>query len=629
MNQPHQSPATHDQPGSPRRLWPVALLRRDGLIERFAYHYARLRQRPRRWRAQLARRAALTLAGAALLLALNPALPDLTGVLTPVRSYALATAITVADGAVSVVADGQCALIEAIDNANDKDDGLRHADCAAGNPNGADTIELPPGGSFTLLAPRPAGNVGPIGLPWISTALTINGHGATIRRSSAAPHFRVLAVGKQGNLTLNDTTISGGHLNDFDAGIYADYGGAGIFNEGSLTLTGVTVADNTVTSFYAIGGGIENRGQLTMSGSTLVGNMVAGMASGWGGGLINRAAGSVVIMDSVISGNLARAAIPDGYAYGGGLYNDGGALTLLDTTVTDNEANADTFAGGGGLESSGPATIAGSAITANRAVSGDGEYAQATGGGLGNSDEMTIVNSTISGNEADQFGGGLLNLSRLTIVNSTITDNRGAGVVSSCESTSDSVSLVLRRSLISGNVGGEVSSFFPQYCPTGVVADNFNLFGHSGIEGLIGFNAGPSDILPSAGLLSIIGALGDNGGPTLTHDLPPGSPARDRAPSADCLDAPVDGVDQRGLPRNYNGAAGPGDSECDIGALEYQPALDTPTPTPTATATATATPTATTTPTVTPTGTLVATATPTATRPAPDWEIYLPVVIGE
>ena len=53
MNQPHPTPAPIDPQPAPRHLWPVALLRRDGLIERFAYHYARLRQRPRRWRAQL------------------------------------------------------------------------------------------------------------------------------------------------------------------------------------------------------------------------------------------------------------------------------------------------------------------------------------------------------------------------------------------------------------------------------------------------------------------------------------------------------------------------------------------------------------------------------------------------
>ena len=112
---------------------------------------------------------------------------------------------------------------------------------------------------------------------------------------------------KRQNLTLNDTTISGGRLNDDDLAYYADYGGAGIFNEGSLTLTGVTVTDNIVASYHAIGGGIENRGQLTISGSSLTDNSAFGSRSAWGGGLINSDPGSVVIIDSLISGNQTYA----------------------------------------------------------------------------------------------------------------------------------------------------------------------------------------------------------------------------------------------------------------------------------------------------------------------------------
>ncbi|RIK12525.1 MAG: hypothetical protein DCC51_16780, partial [Anaerolineae bacterium] len=60
----------------------------------------------------------------------------------------------------------------------------------------------------------------------------------------------------------------------------------------------------------------------------------------------------------------------------------------------------------------------------------------------------------------------------------------------------------------------------------------------------------------------------DNGGPTQTHALPANSPAIDRAPSADCLAAPVSGVDQRGQPRNLDGNGLPAADECDIGAFE-------------------------------------------------------------
>lgn len=44
-------------------------------------------------------------------------------------------------------------------------------------------------------------------------------------------------MGVTGNLTLNDTTVSGG----------VAYSGAGLFNDGSLILSDSTVSGNTAT----------------------------------------------------------------------------------------------------------------------------------------------------------------------------------------------------------------------------------------------------------------------------------------------------------------------------------------------------------------------------------------------
>jgi hypothetical protein len=59
--------------------------------------------------------------------------------------------------------------------------------------------------------------------------------------------------------------------------------------------------------------------------------------------------------------------------------------------------------------------------------------------------------------------------------------------------------------------------------------------------------------------------LQNNGGPTLTHALLPGSPAIDAAPLASCVDAQANPLvaDQRGETRPQGGA-------CDIGAYELQ-----------------------------------------------------------
>ena len=60
--------------------------------------------------------------------------------------------------------------------------------------------------------------------------------------------------------------------------------------------------------------------------------------------------------------------------------------------------------------------------------------------------------------------------------------------------------------------------------------------------------------------------LADNGGPTMTHALLPGSVAIDVIPEEDCLDADGEPLttDQRGEPR-------PGGTMCDVGAFEVQP----------------------------------------------------------
>jgi hypothetical protein len=67
-----------------------------------------------------------------------------------------------------------------------------------------------------------------------------------------------------------------------------------------------------------------------------------------------------------------------------------------------------------------------------------------------------------------------------------------------------------------------------------------------------------------------LGELADNGGPTMTHALLPGSVAIDVIPVIDCVDAvgaPLT-TDQRGQPRPA-GTTDP--KKCDVGAFEVPP----------------------------------------------------------
>ncbi|MEZ4519281.1 MAG: hypothetical protein R3C44_21475, partial [Chloroflexota bacterium] len=113
------------------RLWLAAwLAKRPEVMARLAVVYWRARRWSAARRKRLTHGAAVTLAGAALLLALGSA---------PAKEEA----IMVVDGEVAIVENGKCSLIEAILNANDTTNGALYEDCAAGNPSGADTIVLP------------------------------------------------------------------------------------------------------------------------------------------------------------------------------------------------------------------------------------------------------------------------------------------------------------------------------------------------------------------------------------------------------------------------------------------------------------------------------------------------------
>jgi hypothetical protein len=104
-----------------------------------------------------------------------------------------------------------------------------------------------------------------------------------------------------------------------------------------------------------------------------------------------------------------------------------------------------------------------------------------------------------------------------------------------------------------------------------VNANAFNLFGFLGDSGIFGFAPGTTDVVPAESLSAILATLADNGGPTETHALVPGSPAIDVAPSVDCIAPPVNALDQRGFPRNVDGDGLPSADECDTGAFELQP----------------------------------------------------------
>jgi hypothetical protein len=95
--------------------------------------------------------------------------------------------------------------------------------------------------------------------------------------------------------------------------------GSGIWNQGTLTLVGVTIAENVAQ--YP-GGGIRNEGTLTMSDSTVWGNVTLSP----GGGLHNDNSGTMAIVNSTVSDNFGGE--------GADQISNQGQLSLVNSTLS-------------------------------------------------------------------------------------------------------------------------------------------------------------------------------------------------------------------------------------------------------------------------------------------------------
>jgi len=389
--------------------------------------------------------------------------------------------------------------------------------------------------------------------------------------------------------TIQDSTISGNST----AGA-----GGGIHIIGILTVRNCTIDSNTSSSTTNAGGGIHAyQGNSTIVGSTITNNKAL---QGEGGG-IRQHLGSLLIEDSIVNNNSAlwgggvsasdnvtvqinRTTINSNAAridsYGGGVFILKGTLLLIDSAVNDNvgstsaglfgdRANINivrtTFlrnSGSGIGTSLSQLWIEESTISENTGTRGGGIELLATA--------AQIVSSSISNNKASSFGGGVFNSGgELSIRFSTITGNQaladgGSGVASR---GSTSTSTIVVSSIVAGNLSSDVDVVMLGAPDS---TNSFQSLGHN----LVGTGTAVSRFNQSGdqtGILDpLLGPLANNGGPTLTHALLPGSPAINAGDLSAV--AGVNGVpllDQRGTPfgRVFNG-------RIDIGAFEYQQPSD-------------------------------------------------------
>ncbi|HEU4664502.1 MAG TPA: choice-of-anchor Q domain-containing protein [Dokdonella sp.] len=150
-------------------------------------------------------------------------------------------------------------------------------------------------------------------------------------------------------------------------------------------------------------------------------------------------AGAMLVLEGVtLRSGHAVAGLCNGRADGGGICMTAADLTLVDSTVSSNQA--ENF-GGGIASSSGAVLLTRSTLNSNVAYGGGGLHSQ-TGA-------VTIAASTISGNSSWPVGGGggIRADGTLDVVDSTISENsgkRGAGIQSYGVTT-------LTRTVVSAN----------------------------------------------------------------------------------------------------------------------------------------------------------------------------------
>ena len=288
-------------------------------------------------------------------------------------------------------------------------------------------------------------------------------------------------------VSISDVTITGGfndskpesHVGD---GFFAAGGGVLILEAeehaigATVTITDSVISDNRVTAgapqpecdlpcSFASGGGVANWGTLTVTNTRIVDNVAGSTATSGGlatdargGGIWNSEVGAVTLRHSWVTGNRAAVSAPNGrFAEGGGIGDDG-TLTIDESVVSDNSADAQTD-----VPSTFPDDVGTEAVGGGiRITEVAGASATITASTISNNN----VNATNVGGDAQATSGGLDVDGRLVLVDSTVDHNRvRASVPSSSEHLAGAVfgglevsgDATVRDSSINGNALTAVS----------------------------------------------------------------------------------------------------------------------------------------------------------------------------
>jgi len=260
---------------------------------------------------------------------------------------------------------------------------------------------------------------------------------------------------------------------------------------------------------------------------------------------------------------------------GGGVRVLNGSLTLTNCVAFNNYS----FDRGGGIHTDGPVTLFNTTLEGNVAeIEGAGMFISAVA-------NVNVISSTISSNSAYAFGGGAYVDGVLTLTNSTVTDNsaqQGGGLYTAGTANLRNATIYYNWSDVIGGgirgisgaynsrnsiIGGNFAPTDPD-CSTTFYSEGYNL-----IQDATGCTISGDTTGNIIGQDPLLNELAPYGGPTSTSppqiedpdNAQPGSPAIDAgnpAPPGSGGNA-CEVTDQRGALRLPSGS-----KRCDIGAVE-------------------------------------------------------------
>jgi beta-glucanase (GH16 family) len=338
--------------------------------------------------------------------------------------------------------------------------------------------------------------------------------------------------------------IADGGMIDFDPALA---GGTIALTSGQLLVNrSVTIDASAVPGVVVSGNSASRVFQVEAAATVSMNDLVIanGVAAPQGGGVLNF--GTLSLDRVVVRDNTENSAGPANFEFGGGgIYNgEGATLNLTDSTVADN---ASVNQPAGGIYGFFGSTINITSTTVSGNFSGD------VAGGLRLLSNGTVVNSTFSGNTSTAWhGGGIFHTDgNLTVMNSTFTGNIApAGTASGIlvATFGAPANATLTNNVLEGN-GGAFACAIEGGGAATITSGGSNVISDG--------SCNPNGTTDQSFTDALLGALADNGGPTLTHALLAGSPAIDAADNTVCP-----ATDQRGILR---------DAACDVGAFEYVP----------------------------------------------------------